>query len=337
MNEPAKSEPTQPIRFGVLGTGRITRRMVAELQSIDGVLVTAIASRSGTRAEWFADQYGIAQGVDGYRAVIDDPQIDAVYIATVPSSHHDLTIAAAEAGKMILCEKPLTTDWKSLRSMIQALHRSNVRWLSATGWWHHVRSQAFSDWIDQERFGIPKHLSASVSFFEPFQTDEHRLDPSLGGGCLLDLGWYTFGSGAFLRGSAANRVFADAVFREGTERRAQAMAWFDDGVTATLSCGYDTAARKWFELAGEKASLICDDFTRPWKDRPARCWIHGAAGEVESESFEGNQETRMIRRLIGDEDLTEFQRMAIQTQAMIAAAQTSLRSGKPEQVPRING
>lgn len=236
---------------------------------------------------------------------------------------------------MILCEKPLTTDWSSLCSMVRVLHRSQVRWLSATGWWHHPRSQAFRDWVRRGRFGATKHVSASVSFFEPFQTDEHRLDPKLGGGCLLDLGWYTFGSGAFLCGGNADRVFADAVTRAGTERRVQAMAWFDDGVTATLSCGYDTAARKWFELAGEKASLICDDFTRPWKDRPARCWIHGAAGEVESESFDGNQETQMIQRLIGQTDLTDVQQMAIQTQAMIAAAQTSLRTGKPEAVPKL--
>ena len=125
----------------------------------------------------------------------------------------------------------------------------------------------FAAWIAEGRLGKVGHISAAVSFYQPFQSNDHRLDLELGGGCILDLGWYTCGLARFVTGRNPRAVSADAVWRQGVPQRLTAMLWFDDEVTATVSCGYDTATRKWFEVAGSTASLICDDFTRPWADR----------------------------------------------------------------------
>ena len=78
-------------RFGVIGTGRITRRLVADLQSTDNVTVTAIASRTGDRASWYANQYGIATAVEGYEALLRREDVDAVYISLPPSMHAERT------------------------------------------------------------------------------------------------------------------------------------------------------------------------------------------------------------------------------------------------------
>ena len=322
----------QTIRFGVIGTGRITRRLVADLQSVDGVQVTAIASRTFERAKWYADQYGIASAVEGYQALLDRDDVDAVYISLPPSMHAEWSIASATAGKHLLCEKPLALDAEEAKSIDDACREHEVRWLDATGWLHHDRTDAMRAWIREDRFGTIGHISAAVSFYQPFQSGDHRLDASLGGGCLLDLGWYVGGLARFAAGKLPRAVQADALIREGVSQRLTAMMWFDDNVTATLSCGYDTATRKWFEIAGSESSLICDDFTRPWADRPPRCWVHNAAGEVEKHDFEGSQERNMIRRLIGSEPLETYQQQAIDTQRLLDALQRSSEHGERVEV-----
>lgn len=333
---PMSSSPTSPpnpCRFGIIGTGRITRRLVAELQSTDGVEVGAIASRSQERARWFADQYGIGTHVEGYASLLQRDDIDAVYISLPPSMHAQWSIAAAQAGKHVLCEKPLAVTAGETNRIDQACRAAGVRWLDATGWLHHERTDAFAQWIGQGRFGKIGHISASVSFYQPFQSGDHRLDASLGGGCVLDLGWYAAGLARFAAGVLPSSVVADAVIVDGVAQRLTAMMWFPGEITATLSCGYDTATRKWFEVAGSQSSLICDDFTRPWQQRPARCWIHDATGDVVSESFEGNQERNMIECLIGDEPLESFHRQAIDTQRIVAALQVSIDGGAKRAEP----
>ncbi len=322
---------TNSTRFGIIGTGRITRRLVADLQSTDGVSVTAIASRSDQRAKWYGDQYGIAKAVEGYQALLERDDVDAVYISLPPSMHAQWSIAAAKCGKHILCEKPLAVSVAETTSIDEAARAGGVRWLDATAWLHHERTETFASWIAAGRFGKIGHISASVSFYQPFQSDDHRLDPVLGGGCILDLGWYAAGLIRFVTGGLPTKVTAEALMVDGVSQRLTAMMHFDDEVTATISCGYDTATRKWFEIAGSEASLICDDFTRPWAGRPARCWIHDAAGNVTSENFDGSQERRMIQRLISDEPLDQYQRQAIDTQRIIEAIQQSIEINESSQ------
>lgn len=312
------------VRFGVLGTGRITRRLVVDLQSTDGAEVTVLASRDLERARWFAEQYGVGQAVCGYQTLLDRDDVDAVYISLPPSMHADWAIAAARAGKHLLCEKPLAISPVQALAIDAACRDAGVRWLDATAWLHHERTDAFAEWMAAGRFGKIGHIAASVSFYRPFQSGDHRLDAAMGGGCVLDLGWYAAGLARFGAGGLPTHVVADAVMENDVPIRLTALMWFPGDITATLSCGYDTATRKWFEIAGSEASLICDDFTRPWTQRPARCWIHDPTGNVVSESFEGNQERRMIQRMISEESLSTFQSQAIDTQAMIAAMESSI-------------
>lgn len=316
-----------PTRFGIIGTGRITRRLVADLQSTDGVEVTAIASRTSERARWYADQYGIRHAVEGYSQLLSRDDVDAIYISLPPSMHAEWSVRVAEHGKQLLCEKPLALTTAEAVSVAEACEKNGVRWLDATGWLHHERTDAFAEWIAAGKLGEIGHVSAAVSFYQPFQSDDHRLDPELGGGCLLDLAWYAGGLVRFAMGEMPVAVYADAVMGQGVPQRVTAMMWFDGGATASVSCGYDTATRKWFEVAGSAASLVCDDFTRPWADRPHRCWIHDASGTVETHTFQGSQERRMISRLVGQESLAGWQQQAIDTHRVLDAMQDSIETG----------
>lgn len=317
----------RPVRFGLLGTGRITRRLVADLQSTAGVEVTAIASRSEPRARWAAQQYGIAASVDGYAALLGRDDVDAVYIALPPSLHAEWSLAAAAQGKHLLCEKPLAVNADEAESIRATCQRQQVRWLDATGWLHHERTAAFAGMLANQQFGPLTHISVAVSFSRPFHSGDHRLEPSLGGGCLLDLGWYAAGLIRFAAGRLPQAVLADTLVAQRVVQRVTALAWWDDGLRATLSCGYDTATRKWFEIAGGDAALICDDFTRPWPDRAARCWIHDATGKVQEQSFGGHQERTMIETLIGDASLDGLHQQAIDTQRILDALAESGQTG----------
>jgi predicted dehydrogenase len=314
-------------RFGVIGTGRITRRLVADLQSTSGVDVTAIASRTSERARWFSEQYGIVAAVEGYQQLLQRDDVDAVYISLPPSLHAEWSIAAAQHGKHVLCEKPLGTTVREVEAIDAACREAGVRWLDATAWLHHPRTVAMQRWLDEGRLGTIGHISAAVSFYQPFQSHDHRLNASLGGGCLLDLGWYTCGLVRYVLGRLPRSITAHVLIRDGVSQRLTALMEFDQDVTATISCGYDTATRKWFEVAGSAASLVCDDFTRPWTERPTRVWIHDASGQVQQEQFEGSQERELISRLIGTESLEKWQAQAIDTQRMLDTVQQQLAGG----------
>lgn len=317
------------VRFGVLGTGRITRRIVAELQQASGVRVMGIASRESSRARWYADQFGIPHAFADYETLVQSDEIDAVYIALPPSLHAPWAIAAAEAGKHVLCEKPLATTLGETLRIDAVCSENRVRWLDATGWMHHPRTDRMQQLLASDALGTIRHVSAAVSFFEPFQSDDHRLDATLGGGCLLDLGWYALGMTVWAAGGCApQKIFATGNRRGEIWDRVSAVCVFANGVSATINCGYDTATRKWMEIAGDEASIICDDFTRPWHDRPPRFWMHDRTGAVQSESFDGNQEARMIATMVeeiqGKSNLDPLRRQAVETARTIAAAAESL-------------
>lgn len=319
-------------RFGILGTGRITRRLVADLQSTRDVTVTAIASRSAERARWSAGQYGIENAVEGYTELLHRDDVDAVYVALPPSMHTDACVQAAERGKHLLCEKPLTTSLEDAKRIDEACRTAGVRWLDATGWLHHKRTAEMLTLAQDGSLGKLAHISVAISFYRPFQTGEHRLDPKLGGGCLLDLGWYAAGLSIRFASGLPKRVFASSIEESGVPLRVNAMLWFDDDVTAAFSCGYDSATRKWFEVAGSEASVICDDFSRPWTDRPTRFWVHGAGGEVTSHTTEDQQEQRLIETLLSDASLDPFQTQALRTQTVLDALAQSIQSGVPVNV-----
>lgn len=386
--------PPTPIRFGVLGTGRITRRLVADLQSTPGATVSAIASRCSSRARWAADNHGIAAAVEGYDALLARDDVDAVYIALPPALHYPWTITACAAGKHVLCEKPVALSAVEVSEMIAAANRADVRFLDASAWLHHERTEQFRRWLttttprpdaataaakqdelfaDERgpetdtppfRIGPLRHVSAAVSFPNPFQTGDHRLAADLGGGALLDLGWYAAGLIRFATGRLPQQVYATAVMRDGINVRTSATMHFADETTATLSCGFDTTTRKWCEIAGEEASIVCDDFTRPWAEKPARSWVHEASGKVHtfvppseydpqnatslSSPISGviqrcHQEREMITRLVNwiQTDATsheiapwqEFHEQALQTQTILDALAASIESGTPVQLP----
>ena len=320
-----------PTKLAVIGAGGMLEYHAKGFKAA-GAEIVAIADMNAEAAAKAAKEWDAKESYSDVGEMLEKTSADAVSIIVPNKFHAPLAIQCLNAGKHVFCEKPLALTTAEALQISAAAKENDVRWLDATGWIHHERTQDFAKQFAAGRLGKIGHISAAVSFYQPFQSGDHRLDPSLGGGCLLDLAWYAGGAIRFAAGKLPHRVFADAVVVDRVPQRVTAMLWFDDDVTATLSCGYDTATRKWFEVAGSDASLVCDDFTRPWAEKPARCWIHAASGDVEQLSYEGSQERNMISALVGDENLQSWQNQAIDTHRILDALNQSIESGNPQTV-----
>lgn len=176
------------LRWGILGPGWIAHRFVESLQAHTGQQVVAVASRDADRAAAFATQWSLPTTHTSYEALFDDPNVDIVYIATTHPSHRDNAIAALDAGKHVLVEKPIAVDAAGAREVIAAAARAN-RFVGEAMWTKFLpKFDVIQQLLDGGALGQVRTLIADHG---EFFTPDHRIyDPELAGGPLLDLGTY---------------------------------------------------------------------------------------------------------------------------------------------------
>ncbi len=155
---------SKTIQWGILSTARIATRVVDAITATDHAHVKAVASRTARRAEIWAKQHQVAQAYDNYDALLGDEDLDAVYIPLPPSMHAEWTIRAAEAGKHVLCEKPLAMTAVEAEAMAAACRANNVQLMDATMWVHHPRTAVMFRAINDERFGPLRRVTSAFSF-----------------------------------------------------------------------------------------------------------------------------------------------------------------------------
>ncbi|MCA9062351.1 MAG: Gfo/Idh/MocA family oxidoreductase [Planctomycetaceae bacterium] len=267
------------VRIGVLGTARIARTVIPHLAASRSAQVTGIAGRSIEKARNFAREFEIPLAFGSYEELLQCPEIDAVYIPLPPSMHQEWTCRAAEAGKHVLCEKPLGRNSREAATMAQACMTAGVVLLDGVMWYHTERARRIVEMTTACLGPLTQITSAFTFPGTRLPADDFRYSRELGGGCLLDLGWYCAGVSCLLFDATPYRVYATAVWKNGVDIHMNAILWFAGDRMATFECGFNAVRRRWLEVTGESAALVCDDFTRPWHaDRP-RFWIHGSEGE----------------------------------------------------------
>jgi len=267
------------LRFGILGTARIAEKVAAAIHAADGASLDVIGSRDADRAREWAQGHQVPRSVGDYRRVIDDPEIDAVYIPLPNSMHHAWTLAAAEAGKHVLCEKPLGIDAQQARDMAAACREHQVQLMDGVMWVHHPRTIAMKEQITSGTLGELRRVTSAFTFrFDEIPDYDIRLDPDTGGGSLGDLGWYCCRATLWAFDDLPTRVFATARMFRDVDMNLSALLWYDNQRMASFDCGFDTELRKWFEVAGTRSSLVCDDFLSPWDVNQPRFWVHNRNG-----------------------------------------------------------
>lgn len=178
------------IKWGILGPGIIAHEFVQDFQHVTNGVVHAVASRSMERATSFATTYDIPYAYDSYEQLYADPNIDAIYIATPHTFHFEQSKHAIEAGKAVLCEKPLTEEPHSAVTLIRFAQTKGIYLME--GMWSYFLPaiQKARDWIAEGRIGQMWHLKSSFGYPVPYDEQSRYYNPKLAGGCLLDMGVY---------------------------------------------------------------------------------------------------------------------------------------------------
>ena len=246
------------IRWGILGTGDINRKLLRGARLSTDVEVVAIASRDPERAASFAAEHGIATSFGSYEAMLDDPDVDAVYICVPNSLHHPWTMAALAAGKHVLCEKPYTRRPDEVIEAFDAADRAGLVLMEAFMWRHTRQTARLLELLP--RIGALQTVRATFSF--PLTNpDNIRLRSDLDGGSLMDVGCYCVSGARLLAGEEPASVYAtQEVGPSGVDLRFTGVLQFPSGVVAEFTSGF-TTDHEGLEAIGTEGSIRLPD---PW-------------------------------------------------------------------------
>lgn len=287
-----KTIENQPVSWGILSTANIARKVAGAINLANNAELIAIASRNNEQAFTWAEKHNVPNSYGSYDELISDPSLDAIYIPLPPSMHAEWTIKAAEHGKHVLCEKPLSTTFEEATMMADACRRNGVQLMDGVMWVHHDRTKVMKQYL--KTLGEFRRVTTAFTFnWNTVPYDNIRAKPELGGGSLGDLGYYCVRAILWALEEMPTQVFGTARYTNGVDFNLSGILWYEDKRMATLDCGFDTAHRKWFEVAGTQASLVCDDFTVPSSEESTRFWIHGQ-GNQKHETGSCLQEVNMI-------------------------------------------
>lgn len=275
---------TTDLRFGVMGTALIATKIANAIHSAKGARLDVIASRNLARAKSWARRHKCPRAYASYEELLDDAEIDAVYIPLPNSMHHEWTIRAAEKGKHVLCEKPIAASYSQAVEMADACRQHGVQLMDGVMWVHHSRAAHFKKQIDKGALGTLRRLTSAFTFLlDKIPKVDIRLSKELAGGSLGDLGWYCMRLANFAFEDLPKEVYATARWYNGVDMNLSAVLWYDKGRMASFDSGFDIVMRQWFEIAGTKASMVCDDFVLPNSTAEARYFVHGGEGKKRKE------------------------------------------------------
>jgi len=254
-----------PVRWGILATGKIAHTFARDLRLTPGAELVAVGSRRIAAAEAFAAEHG-GRAHGSYEELVADPEVDVVYIATPHSFHLDNARLAFEAGKHVLCEKPLTLSTADAEEMV-ALARRHDRFLMEAMWTAcHPTIGALRRRLAAGEFGTPRHFHAELGFVVDAEASDRMLDPALGASALLDMGIYPLTVAHLLFGEAESlKAVADTRDAEGgTFDLDVAMAGrYPGGVLATLTASITSWSSRAAAIATDTGRIDLDDFHHP--------------------------------------------------------------------------
>ena len=252
-----------PVRWGILSTARINGLFLDGVEGSEDVKVLAIGSRDRERAEGFARDHGIVRVHDSYDAVLEDPDVEAVYIPLPNSLHIEWTLRALRSGKHVLCEKPMSRHAEEVEQAFDEADRQGRLLMEAFMYRHNPQMRRLTELVADGAVGTLRVIRAAFSF-NATDPANIRLSRELDGGALMDVGCYCV-SGARLLAGEPERVFAEQELGgDGVDVVMAATMRFPGDVIGQFDCGLALASRDELEVVGDDASLFLDD---PWHAR----------------------------------------------------------------------
>lgn len=273
------------IRWGVISTGHIAQQFARDMKFVERSRIVAATSRTLANAEAYATRFGIESVHPTVDALLADDRVDAVYVATPHTLHIQNTLAAIEAGKPVLCEKPLTVGAGDAQRVAKAARDSGVYVMEAMWTWFLPAIRTAVDWIDAGRIGRLVQIKADFGYpMRPYSPDMRVYDASLGGGVMLDMGIYPVALAWLLMRRQPDRVHA--AFRyapNGVEDDVSALLDYGD-VVATIGTSFRCKLQNWGYILGEDGYIAIPNF---WSAAGCRLF----EGDTLVDSFEDGRES----------------------------------------------
>ena len=249
------SSPPGVLRMGILSTANIARQFINGVRASRKIVVTAVASRDADKARVFARDMGVALAHPTYEALLADTAIDAIYNPLPNNLHAEWSIRAVDAGKHVLCEKPLATSPADTRAMFDAAKRNGV--LLVEGYPYRAQPQTLKlrELLAVNAIGRVRFIQASIGF--PMNDPSNiRLNPALAGGALMDAGCYPVSLVQMIAGKRPTRVHAMADWtKSGVDCTLVASLEFADGLLAQISTSFATARHRHAFIVGDAGSI----------------------------------------------------------------------------------
>ena len=268
------------MKVAIIGAGFIATKMARTIAALDETESYAIASRNIDKARAFADKFGVQKAYGSYDDLLADDAIDLVYIALPHSHHHEWTIKALQAGKNVLCEKPLAVNAAQAQEMISLAESKNLL-LAEAMWTRYLPSaKIISDIISSGEIGEPLTLSANVG--DCNFMNERLTNPKLAGGCLLDLTVYALNFSSMIFGNKVKRIAASMIpTSTGVDGQNNIMLEYDGGKMSNIFATIYTVTDRSGFVYGREGFIQAHDIFNP--EKITVCGVNGYKHYVKRE------------------------------------------------------
>jgi predicted dehydrogenase len=262
------------LRVGLISTANINGAVLRGAALAEGVAVTAVASRDADRASAYAAAHMIPSSYSSYEALLEDPAVDAVYVSLPNVLHAEWSIRALEAGKHVLCEKPLTRRPGDAEAAFDAAERAGRVLTEAFMWRHHPQAVRLGELLAAGAVGEVRLVRAAFSFTS-VRPGDVRLQRALDGGALMDVGCYCVSGWRLAAGEAVLVSGRQVIGGDGVDVRFTGTAAFEGGALGAFDCGLDMPRRAELEISGSDGVLFLSD---PWTARAPLIELRRADG-----------------------------------------------------------
>jgi predicted dehydrogenase len=274
----------RPVRWGILAAGNIAGAFATALGLVPDAQITAVAARRLASARAFADRHGIGRAYGDYRALVEDPDVDVVYIASPHGLHHEHVLLALEADKPVLCEKALTLTEAQARELVEVARAKRLFLMEAMWMRCNPLVRRLQQLLDTGEVGTVRQVRADLGFVVTAPPTDRLLDPTLGGGALLDVGIYPLTFAHLFLGEPTSVAAAATLSDLGVDLNLALALAYESGAVASLSASLTALSPRTASIATDVGRFdLGESFHHP----TSATWVSDDHAETVSEHVIG--------------------------------------------------